>query len=81
MGLCGLSLMNEFELRPIYPTLNISQRAVKHMESLHLKWMEKKCEKSPGATSTHIKTVALAFIVGIAAAVIPWFILKYRDLK
>lgn len=37
-GLCGLSLMNEYDLRPIEPALNISWRAHQHLKKLHSMW-------------------------------------------
>ena len=37
-GLCGLSLMNLYDLQPISPALNISVRTEKHLEQVHQSW-------------------------------------------
>ena len=34
-GICGLALMNEPGLLPVYAPLNISERATKHLHQLH----------------------------------------------
>ncbi|XP_059163268.1 geranylgeranyl transferase type-1 subunit beta-like [Physella acuta] len=40
LGLCGLSLIGEPGLSPIYPALNMSQRAFDHLSNLHRQWRE-----------------------------------------
>lgn len=37
-GLCGLSFLKQDNILPLMPALNISVRAYRHMESLHIKW-------------------------------------------
>ncbi|KAH9505085.1 Geranylgeranyl transferase type-1 subunit beta [Bulinus truncatus] len=41
LGLCGLSLIGEPGLSPIFPALNLSQRAFDHLSNLHRQWREK----------------------------------------
>uniref|UniRef100_H2YT30 Prenyltransferase alpha-alpha toroid domain-containing protein n=1 Tax=Ciona savignyi TaxID=51511 RepID=H2YT30_CIOSA len=38
MGVCGLALMSLHSLQPVDPTLNISERARLHMQTLHEQW-------------------------------------------
>ncbi|CAL1526968.1 unnamed protein product [Lymnaea stagnalis] len=40
LGLCGLSLIGEPGLSPIFPALNMSQRAYDHLSNLHRQWRE-----------------------------------------
>lgn len=40
LGLCGLSLIGEPGLSPIFPALNMSQRAYDHLANLHRQWRE-----------------------------------------
>lgn len=40
LGLCGLSLIGEPGLASIHPALNITQRAVDHLDDLHRKWQQ-----------------------------------------
>ncbi|KAK0070374.1 geranylgeranyl transferase type-1 subunit beta [Biomphalaria pfeifferi] len=41
LGLCGLSLIGEPGLSPIFPALNLSQRAYDHLSNLQRQWREK----------------------------------------
>lgn len=38
LGLAGLSLMKSDDLNEVFPALNITVRAHKHLQSLHKKW-------------------------------------------
>ena len=38
MALCGLSLLDYVQLKPIHPALVISQRAHSHLKNLHRTW-------------------------------------------
>lgn len=38
LGLGGLSLMNKEKLNSLHPTLNITEKAYKHLKSLHERW-------------------------------------------
>lgn len=38
LGLCGLALMSEDDLEEVHAGLNMSQRALRHLHSLHKKW-------------------------------------------
>ncbi|KAL5004408.1 hypothetical protein ScPMuIL_017864 [Solemya velum] len=37
-GVCGLSLLGEPGLKTLHPALNMTQRSVDHLETLHRKW-------------------------------------------
>uniref|UniRef100_A0AAY4DFF7 Geranylgeranyl transferase type-1 subunit beta n=1 Tax=Denticeps clupeoides TaxID=299321 RepID=A0AAY4DFF7_9TELE len=39
-GICGLSLIGESNLRRVHPALNISDRALEHMQQLHRTWRD-----------------------------------------
>jgi len=45
-GLCGLSLINFPELKPIHPALTITMKTFNYLKQLHLKWNEKSEIKS-----------------------------------
>ncbi|GFN73747.1 geranylgeranyl transferase type-1 subunit beta-like [Plakobranchus ocellatus] len=42
LGLAGLSLIGEPNINPIYPALNISQRAYDHLMNLHRQWEDER---------------------------------------
>lgn len=76
MGLCGLSMMNLYNLSSITPTLNITARACKHMFQLHQKWNE---EQHLVSTTPNIRNMGfqfgnifLAVAVGVGAVFLPW---------
>uniref|UniRef100_A0A3B3TDI4 Geranylgeranyl transferase type-1 subunit beta n=1 Tax=Paramormyrops kingsleyae TaxID=1676925 RepID=A0A3B3TDI4_9TELE len=39
-GICGLSLLGESSLRRMHPALNVSERALQHLQQLHRTWSE-----------------------------------------
>lgn len=84
MGLCGLSLMNEFDLLSIDPAMNITNRAVRHMKVIHKRWKEegdlfvnetggvvKHPDKSSHPTF-NFKTIILAIVIGLGPTIFPW---------
>ncbi|MED6283384.1 Geranylgeranyl transferase type-1 subunit beta [Characodon lateralis] len=40
LGLCGLSLIGEPDLRKVHPALNITQRAFQHLQQLQQTWRD-----------------------------------------
>lgn len=86
MGMCGLSLMGDFDLLPINPALNITQRAVQHMKQIHKEWEKEKLSddnteneesvqninKPEPPSAFNYKTVIIAIVVGLGPAFFPW---------
>lgn len=45
LGICGLSLIGEPNLRKVHPALNITQRAFEHLQQLQQTWRDSSCSR------------------------------------
>ena len=91
MGVCGLSLMGLYDLQPVSPDLNMTERAKAHMKNVHLKWEQQKAlrlevlqktrdkSKSNTIDKTHTASILLAFAIGLGAVFIPWIYSIYFE--
>jgi len=72
MGMCGLALMNDFDLLEVNPTLNITNRAVTHMKELHSNWKVNSSSNSSPPKPLNFRTIFIAVLIGLGPAVFPW---------